>query len=455
MKKLWVLLTVLTILALMTACDFSVDPDDRKEEETVSLDGVTFSDAVFVYDGEEKRLELENLPEGCTAVYEGNTATNAGVYPATATVKDSSGKELQTFSATLTVEPAPCPMRVMFYDTTVDYTGKPITVEARTPAEFLTITYEGNGMTEPGVYTVTAHFASTDPNYLPPESKTITVTVRYVELPTEGLILIREGSDYTVKGYTGTAKEVVIPAAIRGTKITKIDADAFAGNKQITSVAIRDHVTNIGARAFDGCTSLASVTLGEGLINIGSFAFRGCASLTDIVLPKGLSTVGKSIFADTPLVSLTTPFIGGSALSTKHYLGYFFGASSYQENELYVPSTLKNVTVSSGIDYSLPANAFSLCKDLERVLLTDGVTEVCNCAFSDCTSLSLVYFGGNVQSVPANEIGYYSPFYHCSQDLRICLSNTEKPSGFGMYWNYISLFTALSPEYGVELSLLS
>ncbi len=38
----------------------------------------------FVYDGTEKRIEIENLPEGVSAVYYGNHETSAGTYAARA-----------------------------------------------------------------------------------------------------------------------------------------------------------------------------------------------------------------------------------------------------------------------------------------------------------------------------------------------------------------------------------
>ena len=41
----------------------------------------------YTYDGTEKSVELENLPQGVTADYENNCASNAGVYTAKASFR--------------------------------------------------------------------------------------------------------------------------------------------------------------------------------------------------------------------------------------------------------------------------------------------------------------------------------------------------------------------------------
>ena len=63
---------------------------------------------------------------------------------------------------------------------------------------------------------------------------------------------------------------------------TSINAYAFRGCTSITSVTIGDQLTSIGSQAFNGCSSLTSITIGEGVTSIGSYAFSECTSLTEI-----------------------------------------------------------------------------------------------------------------------------------------------------------------------------
>lgn len=63
-----------------------------------------FDSESFTYDGKEKRITVSGLPEGAEVVYKNNTATDVGVYRATATVKIP-GEDDRVLSAVLTVKP--------------------------------------------------------------------------------------------------------------------------------------------------------------------------------------------------------------------------------------------------------------------------------------------------------------------------------------------------------------
>jgi len=82
--------------------------------------------------------------------------------------------------------------------------------------------------------------------------------------------------------YLGTKKEVRIPPAIQNYPVTGIGREAFAENKNITSVTIPSSVTTIGSKAFWNCTSLASVTIPNSVTTIGEMAFFWCTSLASV-----------------------------------------------------------------------------------------------------------------------------------------------------------------------------
>ena len=66
---------------------------------------VTFSDVDAVYTGEEQELLLQgNLPSGYTVEYTNNKATDAGLYFATAKIKDNAGNVVETHHATLSID---------------------------------------------------------------------------------------------------------------------------------------------------------------------------------------------------------------------------------------------------------------------------------------------------------------------------------------------------------------
>lgn len=80
--------------------------------------------------------------------------------------------------------------------------------------------------------------------------------------------------------------------------VTSIAANAFKGNKKITSVVIKKNVKTIGKNAFANCTKLKKVTINSTkLTTINAKAFYGCKNLKSITIKsKVLKKVGKNAF---------------------------------------------------------------------------------------------------------------------------------------------------------------
>ena len=70
---------------------------------------------------------------------------------------------------------------------------------------------------------------------------------------------------------------------------------------------IPETVLTIEARAFYGCSNLTSITLPSGLTSIGSSAFSECSGLTSIMLPNGLTTISNEAFAN--CINLSTVWV--------------------------------------------------------------------------------------------------------------------------------------------------
>ena len=90
-SKLFLCIFSLLLLLMLVACDSNVLPD--------------LDDGYFVYDGTEKSLSVENLPEGATVEYSGNSAINVGSYDVTATVTLPGGEPME-FTAKIHITPA-------------------------------------------------------------------------------------------------------------------------------------------------------------------------------------------------------------------------------------------------------------------------------------------------------------------------------------------------------------
>ena len=148
--------------------------------------------------------------------------------------------------------------------------------------------------------------------------------------PSAGAYAVSETEDgsLVITGYTGSARDVSIPASIDGRSVTAIGESAFQGHAEIESVTVPEGVTRIEATAFHGCAALTDVTLPGSLREIGRFAFAECGALREITLPEGLETLDSCAFLNC-----------GSLVSA------------------YLPSTLKSVA----------ENPFALCERLDYI----------------------------------------------------------------------------------------
>ena len=142
-----------------------------------------------------------------------------------------------------------------------------------------------------------------------------------------------------VLSYIGTATRCKIPDTIGGVSVTAIAENAFANNTKLEAIAIPQSVKELGSGILKGCTSLRV---------------------------------------------LYTPLISQNAESTQ-FLGYLFGAYSYQNNSRDVPASLKLLRLS-GMS-TLREKALYDCNDLECIILPDTLQKIESFAIYNCTSL--------------------------------------------------------------------
>ena len=173
---------------------------------------------------------------------------------------------------------------------------------------------------------------------------------------TKGLS-IEKGS---VKGYSDTLTDVVIPSYYKGNSVTSIGGSAFYKCNGLSSITIPDSVTSIGGSAFSFCTGLTSVVIPDSVTSIGDSAFFGCTGFTSITIPNSVTSIGERAFRNcTGLSSITIP---------------------------------DSVT-------SISAYAFSGCTGLTSVTIPDRVTSIGQGAFADCTGLTSITIGNGVTSI--------------------------------------------------------
>ena len=79
------------------------EPEDSTTDEPIDISKVVFKNGSFAHDGKTKSIEVENLPQGVTVVYDGNDKVEVGTYTVTAKLYDKDNNLLGELTAELKI----------------------------------------------------------------------------------------------------------------------------------------------------------------------------------------------------------------------------------------------------------------------------------------------------------------------------------------------------------------
>ncbi len=144
-------------------------------------------------------------------------------------------------------------------------------------------------------------------------------------------------------------------------KLMSVGIEAFrnSGIKVFNAKGMLENDYLISYGAFANCSNLTTINL-ENAAAIGNSAFENCTSLVDVKLNDYLSYIGAKAFANTGIREIT----------------------------------IKNCTIEEG--------AFMNCKNLEKVTIGEGVTEIYKNAFLGCPNLKEISISKDVTYIDEN-----------------------------------------------------
>ena len=175
-------------------------------------------------------------------------------------------------------------------------------------------------------------------------------------------LLTSDGTTLLTYARVNTASSYAVPDGV-----TRIGADAFNENHNLTEVILPEGLKTIGDGAFSYCDELTNVILPEGLTTIGANAFDQCHKIETFVIPSTVTYIGDYglLYNDYCIMLPTTPpEIGWNGTKT-----CAMGASSQDGNgdkfKIYVPA--------SSLDAYRQADVWKLFSSIRLVAGDDPV----------------------------------------------------------------------------------
>ena len=201
---------------------------------------------------------------------------------------------------------------------------------------------------------------------------------------------------------------------------------------KMTAVTLPSGITDIPQYLFRYCAKLASITGLSSVTTIGTYAFHSCADLVLTSLPANLTTVGSYAFVSCKKLNPSTIKV----------------SSKIDSNAFQNCTGMSNLTVIQSP--TIASSAFNGCTGtgpkLKIKAVQIGNSTASNNAFKGCTALRAVWIDASaIFAGTAN----YAPFNGCS-NLIIYTPYTEKQSGWGNFFNYLSSTSQAQVVYGTS-----
>ena len=190
--------------------------------------------------------------------------------------------------------------------------------------------------------------------------------------------------------------EVTIPGNVK-----KIESESFSGNPELKTVKIMDGVDEIGDSAFKGDSGIVCIEIPESVTKIGAWAFEDNNKM--IIIGK------KGSYAEQYAKNCRFTFIDLSEndnaeetsvslfdyeVKDDHVVIKGLKEDNKNVSLLVIPAYIENLPVTVIDEY-----AFAYNNHLTKVIIPEGIKEICYSAFLYCENLKLISLPNSLESI--------------------------------------------------------
>ena len=225
--------------------------------------------------------------------------------------------------------------------------------------------------------------------------------------------------------YFGLVTKIIVEDGV-----TEIGNHAFRNFSKLESVTIADSVTSIKDNAFQGCPALTEITLPGTVEYIGDNVFQGCSSLKTLTFKKPASQHNLEIRNNSSATNAGIRYDGECALFDGENriiqdipIGYLSaktlvfrpGTQSFRDGMCGVNTKWEisdNILTLSKYDLGMSVNEsiydyksaaevpwYPYINDLKGVEIKDGVTKICNYAFTSNQTIKDIVIPNSVKEI--------------------------------------------------------
>lgn len=167
--------------------------------------------------------------------------------------------------------------------------------------------------------------------------------------------------------------------------ISTIQNNALYACLSIKSLTFSKEIKQVEQYAFAECAGLESINFAGSNVALGDYVLYNCKNLKNASFAmETVASYGVGMLQGcTNLETLEVPRLDANNYS----LSFFFGGNGYEQNQTFVPASLKNVIITSG-GY-LEENAFNNCSNIKAISIKN-VRGIKATTFTGCTSIETI-----------------------------------------------------------------